>query len=79
LNPSNLYPIATWTSSGSTISFNYNLNAGAYGFKLWYADYGWATCTSVLNVKASSTYTLAATTASSYAGGFLTVNGPDIS
>lgn len=63
--------------NSTVLSFNINLSAGQYGFKIWVDTYGWADC-GLINVTASVPYT-AHNFNVSLLGGKLTVSGNDIS
>lgn len=78
LNPNALSPITSWTYSGTFINFNYNFDAGKYGFVLVYADYGIGNCVNQLQVTAATTYTNTNADVSLF-GGQMVVSGTDIS
>lgn len=78
LNPTSLSPVTNWTYSGTFINFNYNFDAGKYGFILVYADYGIGNCINLLQVTAAAPYTNTNAVVS-LMGGQMIVSGTDIS
>lgn len=78
LNPSALSPVSSWTYSGTFINFNYNFDAGKYGFVLMYSDYGIGNCINQLQVTATASYTNTNAIVSLF-GGQMVVSGTDIS
>jgi hypothetical protein len=76
-NPSEIYSISGSTHVAGSVRFTAILSGGLYGFKFFFASYGWATCTSTVSIN-----TVAPTfipIATSYNGGFLTLTGTGIS
>lgn len=78
LNPSNLYRVSSWSNTSTIISFQYNFDAGKYGFKLTYSDYGLASCPGQLQVSPAVAYSNT-NAISSILGGQMIVTGADIS
>lgn len=77
LNPANSINIPSLSYNGTVIEFTINLNAGKYGFKAWFVDYGWADSAQI-TVAATTAYT-APSVQTSLFGGKITVSGSDIS
>ena len=82
-NPNFFVTIPTnYTVNASVISFNVTLNTGRYAFKLFDDVYGWYDTTGIfLEVirETASVYTLdQAVTKTSFNGGTVKINGPNI-
>lgn len=77
LNPTKLYDVPSWSYNAAAIEFTTTLNAGKYGFKVWFVGYGWGNCGEI-TVTAATAYT-APSVQSSLLGGRITVQGSDIS
>ena len=67
-----------FTRAADVLTSTMVLPSGGYKFKVWYNGYGWAVVNGQLNVSPTGVYSVSPT-ASSFAGGVLTVTGSDIS
>lgn len=77
-NPSEAYNGTIASSSSGTVIFSVSLTGGSYGFRFYFASYGWSICTSTISVS-TATPTSPSGLISSYKGGSFVLSGSGLS
>lgn len=76
-NSNEVYNGTLGTSASGTVQFNATLTGGKYGFRFFFAAYGWSSCASTVSVTISApTFT---SLVSSYNGGSFLLSGASLS
>lgn len=76
-NPSEFYSF-TVTASAGNVQFSASLAGGKYGFRFYYASYGWSNCASTVTVTIASP-TAPSLLQGSYNGGSFVLSGANLS